>query len=184
MDDDDILPEVDLRLLHQKFRDMRDGINNIDYIESAIKFREDKRTLIQHLRTKFDYKQNILLVPNELRSTFPRDYNKVRKAREAEGHNIDPTENNNIIYMFNSQIEQQLKGNRLKISQEEVLRSHIKNWGMLDLKMRRKVLGHLNARRARDSREAFFDELSLLSQKIRHEEKIQKEGKAVAAEEN
>ena len=143
---------------------------------------------MQHLRTKFDYKKNILLVPNKLRSKFPRDYNKVRLARKAEGHNTNPKENQNIIFMFNSQIEEQLKGNRLKISQEEVLRSHIKNWAMLDLKMRRKVLGHLNARRARDSREAFFNELSLLSQKIHHEEKIKGEAKAetkaVDSEEN
>lgn len=58
---------------------------------------------------------------------------------------------------------------RVKISQEEVLRSHVKNWKMLNLKQRRIVLNFINARRAKDAKTEFLKELNLFGQKVAHD---------------
>lgn len=58
---------------------------------------------------------------------------------------------------------------KTKIGQEEVLRAHIKNWSSLDLYQRRIVVNFINARRARDAKVLFNQELNLLKQKIQHE---------------
>jgi len=90
----------------------------------------------------------------------------------------DPSQANpqdsNVITGFKSGILEQLNSGRYKISQEEVLRSHVRNWRMLDLKQKRSVLGMLNARRARDSRSEFVKEINLLGQKLAYD-KLQEE---------
>ena len=53
---------------------------------------------------------------------------------------------------FSSFFEQQLLSDNYNPSQQEILRSQIRNWRMLSMRQRRIVLGHLNARRARDAR--------------------------------
>lgn len=68
---------------------------------------------------------------------------------------------------FTSFFEKELQeGGKLKPSQEEVLRSHIKNWRQLSFKHRRIVISFLNARRAKDARSEFIKELKLLGQKV------------------
>lgn len=72
---------------------------------------------------------------------------------------------------FSSFFEKELQaGGKLKPSQEEILRSHIKNWRQLSFKHRRIVMGFLNARRAQDARSAFLSELKMLGQKIASEQ--------------
>jgi large subunit ribosomal protein L47 len=50
--------------------------------------------------------------------------------------------------------------------QEEVLRSHVRNWKSLNLKQRKIILGFLNARRSKDAKAAFIKELKILGDKI------------------
>lgn len=50
--------------------------------------------------------------------------------------------------------------------QEEVLRTHIRNWRSLNLKQRKIILGFLNARRSKDAKAAFIKELRILGDKI------------------
>ena len=44
---------------------------------------------------------------------------------------------------------------------------HVKNWSELDLKERRKVMGHINAQRAMHAKEIFLKELSMLGKKMK-----------------
>ena len=55
------------------------------------------------------------------------------------------------------------------MSEEEILRAHIKNWQDLVPKARRVFVNFLNARRARDMKKDFLKELNLLSQKIAYD---------------
>lgn len=57
---------------------------------------------------------------------------------------------------FDSFFQLQMDNKNYKPSQEEILKSHIKNWRMLSIKQRRIVLAFLNARRARDARTQFL----------------------------
>ena len=50
--------------------------------------------------------------------------------------------------------------------QEEVLRTHIRNWKSLNLKQRKIILGFLNAKRSRDAKVTFLKELRILGDKI------------------
>ncbi len=50
--------------------------------------------------------------------------------------------------------------------QEEILRTHVRNWKSLNLKQRKIILGFLNARRAKDAKTAFIKELKILGDKI------------------
>lgn len=66
-------------------------------------------------------------------------------------------------------IEEQLNSGDYKLSNSEVLRAHVKNWRHLNLKQRRVVLNFMHARRSRESKREFIKELSLLGQKIAHD---------------
>jgi large subunit ribosomal protein L47 len=57
-----------------------------------------------------------------------------------------------------------------KPTQEEILRSHVKNWKSLNIRQRRIILGFLNARRSKDAKASFVKELKILGQKIAYEE--------------
>jgi hypothetical protein len=43
---------------------------------------------------------------------------------------------------------------------------YVKNWGELDLKQRRKVMGHINAQRAMHAKEVFLKELAAIGRKL------------------
>ena len=43
---------------------------------------------------------------------------------------------------------------------------YVKNWGDLDLRQRRKVMGHINAQRAMHAKEVFLKELAAIGRKI------------------
>ena len=51
---------------------------------------------------------------------------------------------------------------RQKMTQKDILRSHVKNWADLDLKQRRKVMGHIQAQRAKHAKEIFLKELAAI----------------------
>ena len=71
---------------------------------------------------------------------------------------------------FKSQVLDQLNsGEDTKLPIQEVLAQHVKNWKQLNMKQKRVVLNFINARRARESKSEFIKELSLLGQKIAHD---------------
>jgi len=142
------LPQITFNLLRAKYHDLKRGIDNTDYIKKAVEIEKNKAELKKYLDEKYDYK-NKKVIRN------PED--------------VPAESNNDVIIGFKSGILEQLNSGRYKISQEEVLRSHIRNWKMLDLKQKRKVLGVLNARRARDAKNEFLKELNLLGQKIAYD---------------
>ncbi len=51
-------------------------------------------------------------------------------------------------------------------TQEEILKTHIKNWKTLSLKQRKIILGFLNARRSKDAKVEFAKELKILKKQI------------------
>mmetsp|Transcript_32592 Transcript_32592/g.29446 ORF Transcript_32592/g.29446 Transcript_32592/m.29446 type:complete len:116 (-) Transcript_32592:47-394(-) len=103
----------------------------------------------EYLDTKYNYKGKRIIAPENATD---------------EDHN-----NPNVIIGFKSGIKEQLESGYYKMSPEEVLRSHVKNWKMLNLKQKRALLSHINARRAREAKEEFLKELSLLGQKIAYD---------------
>lgn len=140
-----VVPEITTNLLRAKQRDLKLGIDNTDYIREAVEIAAKRASLKMELREKYNYKDKVILSPGEEAKDVPEE---------------------KIVRKFQSGIQEQLKSGQMKISQEEVLRSHIKNWRMLDLRQRRKILGALNAQRSRDAKAEFLKELNLLGQKI------------------
>lgn len=55
-----------------------------------------------------------------------------------------------------------LSQTRRRMSQNEILRQHVSNWADLDLKSRRKVMGHIQAQRSKHAKEIFLKELAAL----------------------
>ena len=53
-----------------------------------------------------------------------------------------------------------LSQSRVKLSQKEILKMHVKNHGDLDLKQKRKVMSHIQAQRAMHAKEVFLKELA------------------------
>jgi large subunit ribosomal protein L47 len=153
------LPEITTNLLRAKYRDLRRGIDNTDYIKKAVEIETNRSNLNEYLDEKYDYKSKKI----------------VKDQTTSEG-----TPENSVILGFKSGILEQLNSGRFKISQEEVLRSHIKNWKMLDFKQKRRVLGVINARRARDAKSEFLKELDLLGQKIAYDNLQEQKFKANA----
>lgn len=141
-------PEITHNLIRAKYRDLKRGMDNTEYIKEALKLDEEKQQHKKYLAETYDYK------------------NKKVVKKDEKNENLDE---NKIIRQFESGFMEQIKSGRLKISQEEVLRSHVKNWKMLNLKQRRIILGFLNARRAKDAKSEFLKELNLLGQKIAYD---------------
>ena len=54
---------------------------------------------------------------------------------------------------------------QVKLSQEEILKLHVSNADDLSLKQRRKVLGHIQAQRAKHAKEIFLKELAAIGSK-------------------
>lgn len=146
------VPEITFNLMRAKYHDLKRGIDNTEYIKKAVEIETNKTQLKQYLDEKYDYKTKKI----------------VKNPEESD------LTDSNVLLGFKSGIIEQLNSGRYKISQEEVLRSHVRNWKMLDLKQKRKVLGVLNARRARDARSEFMKEINLLGQKIAYD-KLQEE---------
>ncbi|KAL4470263.1 hypothetical protein ABPG74_011874 [Tetrahymena malaccensis] len=140
------VPELTQKVLRAKYRDLKRGIDNTDYIKQAAEIEQSKAQLKQELEEKYDYKNKKL----------------VDASQEVE-------DENSVIRSFSSGFLKQLEEGRVKISQEEVLRSHVKNWKMLNMKQRRVVLNFINARRARDAKSEFLKELNVFAQKVAHD---------------
>lgn len=142
------VPEISRQLIQAKYKDLKRGVDNVDYIKEAVQRENNKIELKKQLDEKYDYKKK-----------------KIVKLDEK----IEPNQKDSVIKQFKSGFDEQITNENYKISQEEVLRSHVKNWKMLNLKQRRVVLGFLNARRAKDAKAEFLKELNLLGQKIAYD---------------
>ncbi len=148
-------PKITYELLKDKYRELQRGVDDVNYLERYIKKKKAKKEYLDYLRKKYDYRNKRVINPERV------DKEQLESLRK----------NDENIVMFKNQIQEQLKENKTKISQEEVLRSHVKNWKMLNLKQRRVVTNFINARRSRDAKSEFRRELDLLSQKIAYENK-------------
>ena len=157
-EEEPLVPEITQKLVEAKFRDLRRGVDNTEYIAEAVQKIKQKTEAKKILDQKYNYKVK-----------------KIAKIDEK----VDEKEKDSVVQQFKSGVEWQLDTQNFKISQEEVLRSHVKNWKMLNLKQRRIVLGFLNARRAKDAKSEFLKELNLLGQKIAYDnaQKRVQEGK-------
>ena len=159
------VPEISFNLLRAKYHDLKRGVDNLDYLKKAIVIEQQKQAEKKYLDDKYDYKNKTIVKPGQnLQQISPDETSSA--APEI------PEANGQVISGFHSGILEQLNTGRFKISQQEVLRMHIKNWKMLNLKQKRKVLALLNARRARDAKQEFLKELNLLGQKIAHDNKL------------
>lgn len=147
-------PEISHEILREKYMALKEGNDNLDYLERYVKMKKEKKRLKEYLKKKYDYNNKRVI--------------NVDNLIEEKKNRIDKDK---FIFEFENQIKEQIKSGKTKISQEEVLRAHVKNWRMLDLKQRRVVTNFLNARRANDAKTEFMKELDLLAQKIAYENK-------------
>ncbi|CAD8155296.1 unnamed protein product [Paramecium octaurelia] len=142
------VPEITPNLLRAKVRDLKLGKDDVSYIEEALRIKHKKEDYKQYLREKYDYKNKPIV---RLGESLP------------EGKTEDQ-----VIRQFKSSVQEQIETAK-PIPQDEILRSHVKNWFMLGPKQKRVIVNFLQARRARESKSLFLRELDLLGQKIRHD---------------
>ena len=158
------MPIIDTYLMRKKYEDLKKGKDDLAYIEEAVRNRKKHSRLMDHLRKKFDYRTKKVVNP---RLHSKEELEKMRQYSPQ-----------NLIIGFESHFEEQIRTKKKKVSKFELLRAHIKNYQMLTQKEKRMVLGYIGARRARDSRKEFRKELSLLAQKIFHENREKEEQEA------
>ncbi|CAD8059920.1 unnamed protein product [Paramecium primaurelia] len=142
------VPEITTNLLRAKVRDLRLGKDDVSYIEEALNIKHKKENYKQYLKEKYDYKNKPIV---RLGDSLP------------EGKTEDQ-----VIRQFKSTVQEQIQAAK-PIPQDEILRSHVKNWFMLGPKQKRVIVNFLQARRARESKQLFLRELDLLGQKIRYD---------------
>ena len=147
-------PPISYSLLRAKFEALRKKKDDLKYIEGEVSLEDRKIQLKDYLRERYAYGKKKFINPE---NTNPEKLKSLNK--------------DDYIMTFKNQIEVQLSENKTRMSQEEVLRAHVKNWKVLNLKQRRVVLHYLNDRRSKDAKSAFIKELNLLAQKIAYEEK-------------
>ena len=55
---------------------------------------------------------------------------------------------------------------KVKLTQRDILKMYVGNWSQLDLKQRRKVMGYVQAQRAKHAKQIFIKELSAIGRKM------------------
>ena len=68
--------------------------------------------------------------------------------------------------LLNESDLQLISTTKVNLSQGDILRLYVKNWAELDLRQRRRVMGHINAQRAMHAKEVFLKELSAIGRKL------------------
>lgn len=155
------LPEVNHHLMRRKYEDLKQGRDDLRYIEDAVANKQNHAELLAHLRDKYDYRNKKVINWEKLSQA---DLDKLRESGRED-----------TIVGFKSHFKEQIREKRAKVSKFELLRAHIRNYQMLTDKEKRTVLGYIGARRSRDARKQFRQELSLLAQKIAYENKQNEE---------
>ena len=150
------MPLITHDLLRSKYSELKKGRDNLDYITQMIEYEKSKLEHRQHLKTKYDYAAKSLLAAD---------------AEVPPAHQLpEGKTEQDVVRQFKSFVDRQLETGDYKVSSQEVLQAHIKNWKMLSLRQRRVMLSLINARRARESKAEFLKELSLLGQKLAHDD--------------
>ncbi|KRX08671.1 Ribosomal protein L29 [Pseudocohnilembus persalinus] len=148
-----IVPEITHALLRAKYQALKKGVDNTEYIQQEVDKIQKKQEQKQYLDQSYDYKNKPIIPLSE---------------QQGDSSSI-LTPNANGIPQFTSLFQEQLKTGKNKLSEQEVLRAHVKNWKMLNLKQKRIVVNFLQARRAKEAKKEFQKELDLLSQKIAYD---------------
>ena len=55
---------------------------------------------------------------------------------------------------------------KVKLTQRDILKMYVGNWAQLDLRQRRKVMGYVQAQRAKHAKQIFLKELSAIGRKM------------------
>lgn len=100
-----------------KYIELTKDKNDTDYIQKYINKQNALQKHKANLRQKYDYKNKKIVDRSKL--------------SQKQLNNID---SDSTIFKFTSSFQDQYERDVKKISQEEILRQHIKNWGDLELK--------------------------------------------------
>ena len=68
--------------------------------------------------------------------------------------------------MLESQDLDFLAQTKVQLTQRDILKMYVGNWAQLDLKQRRKVMGYVQAQRAKHAKQIFIKELSAIGRKM------------------
>ena len=69
---------------------------------------------------------------------------------------------------------------KVKLSQRDILKMYVGNWAQLDLRQRRKVMGFVQAQRAKHAKQIFLKELSAIGRKMDRQTKDGNEDALIA----
>ena len=58
------MPELTNNLLRAKYRDLKKGVDNLQYIEKAIQLEREKRENREAARSKYDYTNKAVVAPD------------------------------------------------------------------------------------------------------------------------
>jgi ribosomal protein L29 len=104
--------------------------------------------MLQERKERKENKFN--LIKDSMMSTFEKSARTNRDGEEFKVATAPLLDEGDIAYLAQS---------RMKLSQKDILKSHVKNWAELDLKQRRKVMSHIQAQRASHAKQIFLKEL-------------------------
>lgn len=151
------VPVLSQTLLRNKYRALKQGVDTLDYIKDMLEHQKQKEAEKLRVRETYNYKKKQVIGAEDTVIIYLIQ--------------IDPTETeDDVIRSFKSLIDKQLSTGQYKLTSGEILASHVRNWRSLTLKQKRIVLNFINARRAREAKSEFLTELSLLGQKIAHDD--------------
>lgn len=87
---------------------------------------------------------------------------KEKKFEKIKSNMLDKYENKVVAPLLDETDIEYLAQSSMKLSQKDILKKHVKNWSDLDLKQRRKVMGHIQAQRSKHAKSIFLKELSAI----------------------
>ena len=67
-----------------------------------------------------------------------------------------------------------------KLNQRDILKMYVGNWAQLDLRQRRRVMGYVQAQRAKHAKQIFLKELSGIGRKMDRQTKMDNQDALVA----
>ena len=104
------------------------------------------------------------LMSEELKEMFRAKEDRMNsmneRSREKLMEKFNQTGERGVSPALNEEDVLFLSQTRRKMSQRQILKNHVKNHADLDLRSRRKVMGHIQAQRAMHAKEIFLKELA------------------------
>lgn len=107
--------------------------------------------------------------PEELKVMLNQRFEKKQKAIEKKMEEMkDKVQKGDtaISPLLNDDDLKLISTLQTKLSQQDILKMYVKNWGELDLRQRRKVMAHIQAQRAMHAKEVFLKELAAIGRKF------------------